>query len=561
MKIYTINREQGRRPAPGRADLQTARQKPDERQLGERELGGRQKFDDREPIERLSARREPADSLPPEKGPMPVGRASSERKHNPGAAALTVMFWLILWQLAAVLVNKPLLLPGPVDTVKTLMALAGTPEFYLNIGWTLFRCIASMALSFVLGALASACAYRISAVRRLLSLPVGFFKAVPVMAIIIYVILIAEADWVAIIVCFLMCFPIVYTNILAGLDSVSPELKEVAYIYRLTGIQQLRYIYAPSVRTQVNSAVRLIAGLSWKAVVAAEVLSIPKYSLGYEMINAKYYLETPTLLAYIVVIVALSIGIERLISLCLSKTESRAYTGSKLLKKNRIAACGAAPANEGADKSDRVPVIELRNINKRYGDKTVLDCVSAVFKRGEVTIVEGPSGTGKTTLARIISGLEAPDSGQVTADTEKTVAYLFQEDRLIPWLNVYDNLAVGILADDGACGFGGGRACAGADARNLSKRILPKDDMIVEMAQALEISDALWKLPSELSGGMKHRVALGRTFLAPANVMILDEPFRGLDESLRRRILDNLWPKATSGKTVIVITHQPGDFK
>ena len=85
--------------------------------------------------------------------------------------------------------------------------------------------------------------------------------------------------------------------------------------------------------------------------------------------------------------------------------------------------------------------------------------------------------------------------------------------------------------------------------------------MIVEMAQALEISDALWKLPSELSGGMKHRVALGRTFLAPANVMILDEPFRGLDESLRRRILDNVWPKMTSGKTVIVITHQPGDFK
>lgn len=538
MKIYTINREQGRRPDAGRADLQ-----PD--------------------------RREPADSPPPDKGPMPVGRASSERKNNPGAAALTVMFWLILWQLAAVLVNKPLLLPGPVDTAKTLMALAGTPKFYLNIGWTLCRCMVSMALSFVLGALASACAYRISAVRRLLSLPVGFFKAVPVMAIIIYVILIAEADWVAIIVCFLMCFPIVYTNILSGLDSVSPELKEVAYVYRLTGMQQLRYIYAPSVRTQVNSAVRLIAGLSWKAVVAAEVLSIPKYSLGYEMINAKYYLETPTLLAYIVVIVTLSIGIERLISLCLSKTESRAYTGSKLLKKNRVASCGAAPAGEGAGKSGGAPVIELSNINKRYGDKTVLDHLTVTFERGEMSIVEGPSGIGKTTLARIISGLEAPDSGQVTADTEKTVAYLFQEDRLIPWLNVYDNLAVGILADAGACGRGGGhgcgragvQACAGAGARNLSKRILPKDDMIVEMAQALEISDALWKLPSELSGGMKHRVALGRTFLAPANVMILDEPFRGLDESLRRRILDNLWPKATSGKTVIVITHQPGDFK
>lgn len=112
--------------------------------------------------------------------------------------------------------------------------MAGKAEFYLNIGWTFFRCMVSMALSFLLGAAASAAAYRFSAVRHLLSLPVGFFKAVPVMAIIIYVILIAEADWVAIIVCFLMCFPIVYTNILAGLDSMGVNLKKWPVYISLT---------------------------------------------------------------------------------------------------------------------------------------------------------------------------------------------------------------------------------------------------------------------------------------------------------------------------------------
>ncbi len=106
------------------------------------------------------------------------------------------------------------------------------------------------------------------------------------MAIIIYVILIAEADWVAIIVCFLMCFPIVYTNILAGLDSMGNELKEMACVYKLNDVQKVIYIYGPSVKPQINSALRLICGLSWKAVVAAEVLSIPKYSIGYEMINS-----------------------------------------------------------------------------------------------------------------------------------------------------------------------------------------------------------------------------------------------------------------------------------
>ena len=152
------------------------------------------------------------------------------------------------------------------------------------------------------------------------------------MAIIIYVILVASADWVAVIVCFLMCFPVVYTNVLAGLDGMSRELLELARIYRLTAFQKIRYIYRPGITPQVNSAVMLIAGLSWKAVVAAEVLSIPKYSLGYEMINAKYYLETPTLFAYIFVIVVLSIAIERLIGLLLKNRKAESYEGSRLFK-------------------------------------------------------------------------------------------------------------------------------------------------------------------------------------------------------------------------------------
>ena len=106
--------------------------------------------------------------------------------------------------------------------------MAVTGEFYLNIAWTVFRCILAMGLSFGAGVIFAWSAYRCSAVRSLLSLPVAFFKAVPVMAIIIYVILLADSDWVAVIVCFFMCFPIVYTNILAGLDALSGEYLEVA---------------------------------------------------------------------------------------------------------------------------------------------------------------------------------------------------------------------------------------------------------------------------------------------------------------------------------------------
>ena len=457
----------------------------------------------------------------------------SKDDRNKGAGLrITVpvlLFWLAVWQAAAMIVHKPLLLPDPAETAAALAAMAGKAEFYLNIGWTFFRCMVSMALSFLLGAAASAAAYRFSAVRHLLSLPVGFFKAVPVMAIIIYVILIAEADWVAIIVCFLMCFPIVYTNILAGLDSMGNELKEMACVYKLNDVQKVIYIYGPSVKPQINSALRLICGLSWKAVVAAEVLSIPKYSIGDEMINSKY---------------VLSIGIERLMNIFLEKSDAGDYRGSRLKRELGKAARRNSREAKIPDVEAASPAIEMRDLNKSYGSKQVIDHVDMTFKGGETTVLVGPSGIGKTTLARVISGLEAPDSGSLVIGGHMELSYLFQEDRLLPWLNVYDNMSIGLLKSGG-----------------LPDDISLKDDPVIKMAEALEISDSLWKLPRQLSGGMRHRAALGRTFLARANVMILDEPFRGLDAPLRSRIIDRLWQKETETKTVIVITHEPGIFR
>ena len=251
-------------------------------------------------------------------------------KKSKGRQTAVCLFWLVIWQAASVAVDKPLILPGPWETVTALFSLTGETEFYLNILWTLFRCLSAMALSFVLGSLCAWLSYRKDMFRSLLTLPVGFFKAVPVMAIIIYVILLASADWVAVIVCFLMCFPIVYTNILAGLDSTSEEFLELAYIYDLTSAEKARYIYLPGIRTYIMSAVQLIAGMSWKAVVAAEVLSIPKYSLGYEMMNSKYYLQTPVLFAYILVIVVLSLAMEKIIGLLMGRSVPSGYEGSRL---------------------------------------------------------------------------------------------------------------------------------------------------------------------------------------------------------------------------------------
>ncbi len=448
-----------------------------------------------------------------------------EQKSKQGRKILVCLAWLVIWQTCAMLAGSELLLPSPVATMRAILRLAMEKSFYIDAGATLARCVIAMLLSFGAGMTAAFAAYKRERIRDFLKLPVSFFKSVPVMAIIIYVILLASSDWVAIIVCFIMCFPIVYTSALCGLDSVSAEYIELAEIYGLTERQKRQLIYLPAIRSDVNAALRLVCGISWKAVIAAEVLSIPDFSLGYEMMNAKYYLETDRLFAYILAIVCLSLIFERLVMGLAGRMEKKARV--------RVKACGQTR------KQETPPEVSLCNVFKNFKDKSVLDDVTIKFESGIVTALSGASGRGKTTIARIIAGLAAADGGKVLVQGTENVkiAFLFQEDRLLPWLSVYDNMALCRINDAG-------------DAL---------DEEIRGIARDLEIEEALFSMPEELSGGMKHRVALGRTFLARANLMILDEPFRGLDAELKQRILNRLWQKNIKDKTVIFISHSRQD--
>lgn len=442
-----------------------------------------------------------------------------------GRKVFICLAWLVIWQLAAFAAGSELLLPGPLQTLKALGQLVREAGFYIDAAWTVARCLIAMFLSFAVGIAAAWTAYKHRTAREFLKLPVSFFKSVPVMAVIIYVILLVSSDFVAVIVCFIMCFPIVYTNVLGGLDAVSGEYLEVAAVYGLTEAQKIRLIYIPSIRPNLNAALRLVCGLSWKAVIAAEVLSIPDFSLGYEMMNAKYYLETERLFAYIAAIVALSVLFEKLVMRAASYAEKKAAVRLKA---------------HGEEKEQALaPEIQLSGISKNYENKSVLTDMTIKFESGTATAVSGPSGRGKTTLAMIIAGLVEADAGKVemrgAADVK--LSFLFQEDRLLPWLTVYDNMALSRINDAGH----------------------ELDAQIRRTAEALELTEVLFSLPAELSGGMRHRVALGRTFLSNANLMILDEPFRGLDEELKERIVQRLWKETTKGKTVILISHNSGD--
>jgi NitT/TauT family transport system ATP-binding protein len=177
--------------------------------------------------------------------------------------------------------------------------------------------------------------------------------------------------------------------------------------------------------------------------------------------------------------------------------------------------------------------IVLTRVSKAYDGQTVLKDLDLRIRDGKVTAVMGPSGLGKTTLLKILLGLETCE-GTVSGMEGRKVSAVFQDSRLLPWLTLKQNLEL-------VCGPG-------------------REKEIVRALEQMELSDAADKKPSELSGGMQRRGALARAIAYGGDVFILDEPFTGLDEELKDRIAGRLcgqWRK--EGKTVLFVTHDSAE--
>ena len=155
----------------------------------------------------------------------------------------------------------------------------------------------------------------------------------------------------------------------------------------------------------------------------------------------------------------------------------------------------------------------------------MLSDFSLSLASGEHAALLGPSGIGKSTLLRLIAGLEQPDSGRIHSEFCR-VGYVFQEDRLLPWLTAEDNLTVVT---------GCTRETAG------------------ELLDALELGGEYRAYPDTLSGGMRQRVSIARALAFSPDLLLLDEPFKGLDEALRARVAE-LIRKRHDG-TLLLVTH------
>ena len=194
-----------------------------------------------------------------------------------------LLFWLAVWQLGSVAVGQEILLASPAAVSKALGRLAATGLFWRSIASSFGR------------------------------ISLTGIKSTPVASFVILALVWIKARNLSVFIAFLMAFPIAYTNLLEGLSAVDSKLLEMAKVFRVGKLRQLLYLYLPQLWPFLVSAASLSLGLSWKSGVAAEVIGLPRDSIGEQLYQAKIFLATDELFAWTLVVILISMAVEKLL--------------------------------------------------------------------------------------------------------------------------------------------------------------------------------------------------------------------------------------------------------
>jgi len=185
------------------------------------------------------------------------------------------------------------------------------------------------------------------------------------------------------------------------------------------------------------------------------------------------------------------------------------------------------------------PIISFKNVVKKYNNQEVLSSLSFQIGKGDVVGLLGQSGIGKTTILKLVGGLEATTKGKVRIDAEQ-IGYVFQEPRLFPWKTALENVMLPLKAQ----------------GDNKQKAM----DKAMHCLSLMELTQFMDYYPSQLSGGMKQRVSLARAFAIEPDVLLLDEPFSALDMKLRLSLLALINRQLSlQPMTVLYVSHSPGE--
>lgn len=231
---------------------------------------------------------------------------------SPALRLGAVAVWLLLWQLASMAVGLPLLLPSPLAVLLRLGQLCTGADFWLTVASSLLRILLGFLLGVLFGTALAGLCWRFRLIDALARPLLEVLKSTPVASFIILALVWVKTTWLATVISFIMVLPLIYANVREGIDSADRQLLEMAQVFRLSRRKTFRYCYLPAILPFFLSAISSALGFAWKSGIAAEVLGRPARAIGSQIYDSKIYLETPDLFAWTLVVILLSVLLERL---------------------------------------------------------------------------------------------------------------------------------------------------------------------------------------------------------------------------------------------------------
>ena len=403
------------------------------------------------------------------------------------------------WQLFAVIANQPELIPSLPRLVRTLCEWLVSGSFYQSVGATILRGILGMSISFVCAIGMAGLFARFEWVYELFRPLLAIMRSIPVISFILLALIFLNPESIPLMIAFLTMFPLLTENLTRGILDLRPGLSIMARQFHIKRSNVLFQIIYPQLKPFLYSGLASAAGFGWRAIIMGEVLS---------------QCAVPELLAWTIVAVFISFFFDKGISKVADITPKISF------------------ANE--DQTIPTPtlsVLDTKDISYQYG----IQHFSHSFQKGIIYGISAPSGKGKTTLLNLIGGILLPTEGEIHPTRHFGIATIFQQPQLLPHLTAEENIILPL-----------------SSFRRIAQKHL----------QEMEMEPFGNRYPKELSYGQQQRIAIARALAYPSPLLLMDEPFKGLDEALSHRIIERIREKQMKEERIILFTsHNPDEIR
>ncbi|MBR3767011.1 MAG: ABC transporter permease subunit [Clostridia bacterium] len=230
-----------------------------------------------------------------------------------------LLFWLVVWITASEIVGMELLIPSPYAVLESFISLAKEKDFYISCFNSLYKVVLGWGAGLIAGVILGIITSLSSVLKTLFEPLLYIIKATPVASFIVLALVLMSSKKVPVFTCALISVPIVWANISEGINSPDKKLLEMASFFNMNRKKKLTDIYIPATLPYFSAAAKTAMGLSWKAGIAAEVICTPSGTIGAGISNAKIYLESPSLFAWTITVIILSVILEKLLGFVLKK--------------------------------------------------------------------------------------------------------------------------------------------------------------------------------------------------------------------------------------------------